>query len=151
MAAEETLQELAAKQGKEVATHQYGLEINTETFFAICKADLLLKGEGEAADNLEDGPEHSPLPNDANLGRIRLHALQFASWQELEDRAGAYGRQARHARPALCDWARRRSRVLLVTRSSDAQMLFLANKLSKMKQNTALGSRIAEVDNGAPY
>ena len=37
----------------------------------------------------------------------------------------------------------------LVTRSSDGQMLFLANKLSKMKQNTALGSRIAEVHNGS--
>jgi type I restriction enzyme M protein len=37
----------------------------------------------------------------------------------------------------------------LITRSSDGQMLFLANKLSKMKQNTRLGSRIAEVHNGS--
>ena len=37
----------------------------------------------------------------------------------------------------------------LVTRSSDGQMLFLANKLSKMKQQTKLGSRIAEVHNGS--
>ena len=37
----------------------------------------------------------------------------------------------------------------LVTRSSDGQMLFLANKLSKMKRNTPLGSRIAEVHNGS--
>ena len=37
----------------------------------------------------------------------------------------------------------------LVTRSSDGQMLFLANKLSKMKQHTPLGSRIAEVHNGS--
>jgi len=37
----------------------------------------------------------------------------------------------------------------LVTRSSDGQMLFLANKLSKMKQGTKLGSRIAEVHNGS--
>ena len=55
--AEETLQELAAEHGKEVATHLYGQEINAETF-AICKADLLLKGEGEAADNIVGGPEH---------------------------------------------------------------------------------------------
>ena len=38
---------------------------------------------------------------------------------------------------------------LLVTRSSDGQMLFLANMLSKMKQGTKLGSRIAEVHNGS--
>ena len=37
----------------------------------------------------------------------------------------------------------------LVTRSSHGQMLFLANKLSKMKQDTPLGSRIAEVHNGS--
>jgi type I restriction enzyme M protein len=37
----------------------------------------------------------------------------------------------------------------LVTRSSDGQMLFLANLLSKMKRTTRLGSRIAEVHNGS--
>ena len=41
------------------------------------------------------------------------------------------------------------SEYSLVTRSSDGQMLFLANKLSKMKQGTRLGSRIAEVHNGS--
>ena len=37
----------------------------------------------------------------------------------------------------------------LITRSSDGQMLFLANMLSKMKHATKLGSRIAEVHNGS--
>jgi type I restriction enzyme M protein len=37
----------------------------------------------------------------------------------------------------------------LVTRSSDGQMLFLANLVSKMKHATTLGSRIAEVHNGS--
>jgi len=37
----------------------------------------------------------------------------------------------------------------LVTRSSDGQLLFLANMISKMKRNTPLGSRIAEVHNGS--
>ena len=37
----------------------------------------------------------------------------------------------------------------LITRSSDGQMMFLANMLSKMKQDTPLGSRIAEVHNGS--
>ena len=36
-----------------------------------------------------------------------------------------------------------------MTRSSDGQMLFLANMLSKMKHETTLGSRIAEVHNGS--
>jgi type I restriction enzyme M protein len=37
----------------------------------------------------------------------------------------------------------------LVTRSSDGQMLFLANMASKMNHSSALGSRIAEVHNGS--
>ena len=37
----------------------------------------------------------------------------------------------------------------LVTRSSDGQLLFLANMASKMNHKSALGSRIAEVHNGS--
>ena len=37
----------------------------------------------------------------------------------------------------------------MVTRSSDGQLMFLANLISKMKQGTALGSRIASVHNGS--
>jgi type I restriction enzyme M protein len=37
----------------------------------------------------------------------------------------------------------------LITRSSDGQMMFLANMLSKMKGGTAFGSRLAEVHNGS--
>ncbi len=62
--AEETLQELARARGKQLATHLYGQEINAETY-AICKADLLLKGEGEAADNIVGGADRSTLSNDA--------------------------------------------------------------------------------------
>jgi len=58
--AEETLQQIAKDHGKEVATHLYGQEINPETY-AICKSDLLLKGDGDAADNLADGAASSPL------------------------------------------------------------------------------------------
>jgi type I restriction enzyme M protein len=62
--AEETLRELAHEKDKQVSTHLYGQEINAETY-AICKADMLLKGEGDAADNIVGGPEYSTLSNDA--------------------------------------------------------------------------------------
>ena len=41
------------------------------------------------------------------------------------------------------------SEYSLLPRSVDGQLLFLVNKLSKMKQDTPLGSRIAEVHNGS--
>ncbi len=49
--AEETLQQLTSARGHKVKTHLFGQEINAETY-AIAKADLILKGEGEAADNV---------------------------------------------------------------------------------------------------
>ena len=147
--AEETLQELAAEHGKEVATHLYGQEINAETF-AICKADLLLKGEGEAADNIVGGPEHSTLSNDANPGRefdfMLSNPPYGKSWKTDLERMGGK-RDMRDPRFVIEHAGD--PEYSLVTRSSDGQMLFLANKLSKMKQNTALGSRIAEVHNGS--
>ena len=147
--AEETLQELAAEHGKEVATHLYGQEINAETF-AICKADLLLKGEGEAADNIVGGPEYSTLSNDAYPGRefdfMLSNPPYGKSWKTDLERMGGK-RDMRDPRFVIEHAGD--PEYSLVTRSSDGQMLFLANKLSKMKQDTALGSRIAEVHNGS--
>ena len=147
--AEETLRQLAAEHGKEVATHLYGQEINAETY-AICKADLLLKGEGEAADNIVGGPEHSTLSNDAFPSRefdfMLSNPPYGKSWTTDLERIGGK-RDMRDPRFVIEHAGD--PEYSLVTRSSDGQMLFLANKLSKMKQSTALGSRIAEVHNGS--
>ena len=147
--AEETLRQLAAEHGKEVATHLYGQEINAETY-AICKADLLLKGEGEAADNIVGGPEHSTLSNDAFPSRefdfMLSNPPYGKSWKTDLERMGGK-RDMRDPRFVIEHAGD--PEYSLVTRSSDGQMLFLANKLSKMKQGTPLGSRIAEVHNGS--
>ena len=52
--AEDTLTELSREQGKDVSVHLYGQEVNPETY-AISKADLILKGEGAEADNMQYG------------------------------------------------------------------------------------------------
>ncbi len=147
--AEETLQELAQQHGRQVATHLYGQEINAETY-AICKADLLLKGEGDAADNIVGGPEHSTLSNDAFPSRefdfMLSNPPYGKSWKsDLERMGGKDGiKDPRFVIEHAGD-----PEYSLVTRSSDGQMLFLANMLSKMKRGTKLGSRIAEVHNGS--
>ena len=147
--AEETLRELAAERGKQVSTHLYGQEINAETY-AICKADLLLKGEGEAADNIVGGPEHSTLANDAFPSRefdfMLSNPPYGKSWKTDLERMGGK-KDMRDPRFVIEHGGD--PEFSLVTRSSDGQMLFLANKLSKMKQRTPLGSRIAEVHNGS--
>jgi len=147
--AEEALQQLAQDHGKQIATHLYGQEINAETY-AICKADLLLKGEGDAADNIIGGSEHSTLANDAFPSRefdfMLSNPPYGKSWKsDLERMGGKDGlKDARFLIEHAGD-----GEYSLVTRSSDGQMLFLANMLSKMKRNTPLGSRIAQVHNGS--
>jgi type I restriction enzyme M protein len=147
--AEDTLQQLASEHKKKVATHLYGQEINAETY-AIAKADLLLKGEGEAADNIVGGPEHSTLSNDAFPSRefdfMLSNPPYGKSWKsDLERLGGKDGIKD----PRFIIQHAGDSEYSLVTRSSDGQMLFLANMLSKMKHKTKLGSRIAEVHNGS--
>ena len=147
--AEETLAQLAAEQGKQVSIHMFGQEINPETY-AICKADLMLKGEGEAADNIVGGSAHSTLSRDAFPTRSFDFMLSNPpygkSWKtDLARMGGKKGmRDTRFIVEHDGD-----PELSLVTRSSDGQMLFLANMVSKMKQETALGSRIAEVHNGS--
>jgi type I restriction enzyme M protein len=147
--AEETLRQLAEEHGKQVATHLYGQEINAETY-AICKADLLLKGEGDAADNIVGGPEHSTLSNDAFPSRefdfMLSNPPYGKSWKsDLERMGGKDGiKDPRFVITHAGD-----SEYSLLTRSSDGQLLFLANMLSKMKHGTKLGSRMAEVHNGS--
>ncbi len=144
--AEDVLQQLAAERGRQVSTHLFGQEINAETY-AICKADLLLKGEGDAADNIVGGPEHSTLANDAFPSRefdfMLSNPPYGKSWKTDLERMGGKSdmRDPRFVIEHAGD-----PEYSLVTRSSDGQMLFLANKLSKMKPG---GSRIAEVHNGS--
>ncbi len=145
--ADDTLQEIAAERGKQVSTHLYGQEINAETY-AICKADMLLKGE--AADNFVGGPEHSTLSNDSfpdkEFDFMLSNPPYGKSWKtDLQRMGGKTGmRDPRFVIHHAGDPA-----YSLVTRSSDGQMLFLASMVSKMKHATPLGSRIAEVHNGS--
>jgi type I restriction enzyme M protein len=147
--AEETLQQIAKAHNKQVATHLYGQEINGETY-AICKADLLLKGDGDAADNIIGGPEHSTLANDAFRSRkfdfMLSNPPYGKSWKSDLERMG--GKKELRDPRFVIEHAGD-SEYSMITRSSDGQMLFLANMLSKMKHDTPLGSRIAEVHNGS--
>jgi type I restriction enzyme M protein len=144
--AQERLQALGREHGKDVSIHLYGQEINPETY-AITKSDLLLQGEGGEAENMVFG---STLSQDG----FRTQQFDFMlsnppygkSWKtDLERMGGKEGiTDSRFIITHDGD-----AEFSLLPRSSDGQLLFLVNKLSKMKQDTPLGSRIAEVHNGS--
>ncbi len=145
---EETLTAIGAKRGQKVECLLYGQEINPETY-AVCKADMLLKGEGENADQIVGGAEYSTLANDAFPGRefdfMLSNPPYGKSWKkDLETMGGKDGMSDPRFKVS-----HNGEELSLVTRSSDGQMLFLANMASKMNSKSALGSRIAEVHNGS--
>ena len=143
---EGTLKRLAAERGKQVAIHLFGQEVNAETY-AISKADLLLKGEGEEAENFVHA---STLSQDAFPARefdfMLSNPPYGKSWKtDLERMGGKDGlKDSRFIINHAGD-----PEFSLITRSSDGQLMFLVNMLSKMKRDTPLGSRIAEVHNGS--
>jgi len=144
--ADAMLKELAAQYGKEVTIHLYGQEINAETY-AICKADLLIKGEEER--NIAFG---STLSADAfpslEFDFMLANPPYGKSWKsDLERLCGGDKREMRDPRFVVEHDGD--PEFSLVTRSSDGQLMFLVNMLSKMKRGTRLGSRIAIVHNGS--
>ena len=147
--AEQTLQEIASEKDKRVSTHLFGQEVNNETY-AICKADMLLKGERNVDENIIGGPQHSTLSNDA----FGSQAFDFMlsnppygkSWKGDLDRMGG---KSGLKDPRFLISHGDDAEYSLVTRTSDGQMLFLANMASKMKHDSSLGSRVAEVHNGS--
>ena len=147
--AERTLHDIATPREQQVSTHLYGQEINSETY-AICKADLLLRGEKDADANIVGGPQHSTLSNDA----FGNHTFDFMlsnppygkSWKTDLDRMGG---RSDMTDPRFVIQHAEDPEYSLITRVNDGQMMFLANMLSKMKHDTPFGSRIAEVHNGS--
>ncbi|TXH39935.1 MAG: SAM-dependent DNA methyltransferase [Burkholderiaceae bacterium] len=147
--AEDELRALAESHAKEVSIHLFGQEINPETY-AICKADLLLKGEGEEAEHIVGGADKSTLSAD----QFRSREFDFMisnppygkSWKTDLERMGG---KKECSDPRFIISHGGDPEFKLITRSSDGQLMFLVNKLSKMKHNTPFGSRIALVHNGS--
>lgn len=131
--AEETLHQLNAS----AKLIPYGQELNDETF-AVCKADMLIKGNDAA--NIRDG---NTLTNDQFAGFTFDYILSNPpfgrEWKNEKSRVEAEAKKGFAGRfgPGL-------------PASGDSQMLFLLTAISKMKSRKNGGSRIAIIHNGSP-
>ncbi len=131
--AEEYLHEL----NKSTELLAFGQELNDQTF-AICKADMFIKGNN--ADYIKDG---NTLSDDQFEGHtfdyIISNPLFGREWKnektkvEVEAKRGFAGRFGAG-----------------LPETSDGQMLFLLTAISKMKDISQGGSRIAIIHNGSP-
>lgn len=144
--AQERLLTLAARRGKKVSIHLFGQEINPETY-AICKADMLLKGEGEQAEHISYG---STLSMDGNASRqfdfMLSNPPYGKSWKTDAEKMGGKKEILDSRFNAYLEGG---EQLTMIPRVSDGQLLFLLNNVAKMKKDSPLGSRIAEVHNGS--
>lgn len=144
--AQDRLLTLAKRRGKKVSIHLFGQEVQPETY-AICKADMLLKGDGDQADHIAYG---STLSADGHAPRqfdfMLANPPYGKSWKvDAEKMGGKKDILDSRFNTYLEDG----TPMAMIPRVSDGQLLFLLNNVAKMKKDTPLGSRIAEVHNGS--
>ncbi len=145
--AEERIQRLSQKAGKKVSIHLYGQE-NADETYAIARADMLVKGEGSQANNIFFG---STISNDGFPGETFDFCLSnppFGTSWKKDLAAWGLTKKDDITDPRF-QVTYRGEDFSLLPDIGDPQMLFLANNISKMKQDTPLGSRIVEVHNGS--
>lgn len=131
--AEEYLHEL----NKSTELLAFGQELNDQTF-AICKADMLIKGNN--ADYIKDG---NTLSHDQFEGYTFDYIISNPPFgREWKNEKAKVEAEAKRG------FAGRFGAGLPAT--SDGQMLFLMTAISKMKEPEKGGSRIAIIHNGSP-
>lgn len=144
--AQDRLLTLAKRRGKEVAIHLFGQEINPETY-AICTADMLLRGDGEEAEHIMYG---STLSDDQHASRqfdfMLSNPPYGKSWKTDAEKMGG---KKEILDTRFNTYLEGGDVMPMIPRTSDGQLLFLLNNVAKMKKDTELGSRIAEVHNGS--
>ena len=128
--------EFITKNNPDIDVVLYGQEINDE-IYAICKADMLMKGED--ADNIK-GP-FSTLSND----KLKDNKFDYMisnppygrDWEQDKEAVDAEAKKGFDGRFGAG-----------LPRKSDGQLLFIQHMISKMKTNEK--SRIAVITNGSP-
>lgn len=128
--------EFITKNNPDIDVVLYGQEINDE-IYAICKADMLMKGED--ADNIK-GP-FSTLSND----KLKDNKFDYMISNP------PYGRDWEQDKESVDEEAEKGFDGRFgagLPRKSDGQLLFIQHMISKMKTNGK--SRIAVITNGSP-
>lgn len=128
----------------------YGKEINDETY-AICKSDMMIKGNNP--ENIRVGSTLSTDEFSSNRFDFMLSNPPYGKSWASEQKHIKEGKEVVDGRfkVKLKDYWGVESEQEAIPRSSDGQLLFLMEMVTKMKspQDSPLGSRIASVHNGS--
>ena len=159
--AEERIQQLATERGRQVKINLYGQELQPETY-ATCKADLMLSSSANTFQYKHAGATRerffcgSTISNDGHPGMkfdFCISNPPFGTpWKEDLKAWGLKENEKdkiADRRFVIPQGYRDKDALRFIPGIGDPQMLFLANNVSRMKNDTELGTRIVEVHNGS--
>lgn len=133
--------------------HLYGQE-NTGEMYAICKSDMLLKGEDP--DKIQFGSTLSQYGFDPNLkfNFMLTNPPYGTSWKEDQKELNVGTAKKIEINDSrfnleIKNFKGEKVKTCLTSRSNDGQLMFMLHMLSKMKDPKDGGSRIASVHNGS--
>jgi type I restriction enzyme M protein len=133
--------------------HLYGQE-NTGEMYAICKSDMLLKGEDP--DKIKFGSTLSEYGFDPDLrfNFMLTNPPYGTTWKQDQDNLNVGTDKKisivdRRFNLPVRDFEGNKTVTCLTSRSNDGQLMFMLHMLAKMKDPSDGGSRIASVHNGS--
>jgi len=133
--------------------HLYGQE-NTGEMYAVCKSDMLLKGEDP--DKIKFGSTLSEYGFDPDLkfNFMLTNPPYGTSWkQDIDNLNVGAGKKVsiidKRFNLKIKNFKGELEETCLTSRSNDGQLMFMLHMLSKMKDPKDGGSRIASVQNGS--
>lgn len=133
--------------------HLYGQE-NTGEMYAVCKSDMLLKGEDP--DKIKFGSTLSEYGFDPDLkfNFMLTNPPYGVSWKQDIDNLNVSTTKKvsitdRRFNLPIKNFKGKPEETCLTSRSNDGQLMFMLHMLSKMKDPKDGGSRIASVHNGS--
>lgn len=157
--AQERIRQLGKERGKNISISIYGQEQAPDTY-ATCKADLMISGEIQSFQYNECGQQReyiaygSTLSQDGHAGETYDFCISnppFGTpWKEdLKKRGLTEKEKAKFTDSRFAITGEDGREISFLPDIDDCQMMFLANNLSRMQDDTPTGTRIVEVHNGS--
>ncbi len=157
--AQQRIEEIAAERGKKININIFGQELQPETY-ATCKADLMISGNiksfhyNRGAESRQYIAFGSTISQDGHAGEkfdFCISNPPFGTpWKEdLKNKGLTDKEKDKFLDSRFYLGYSGPSSTSFIPGIGDCQMLFLANNISRMKNDTPQGTRIVEVHNGS--
>lgn len=155
--AQDRLEDIAGERGMRLKTYLFGQELQPETF-ATCKADLMLSGHSQDFTYRQGGVMRyrfvngSTISDDGHPGKnfdFCISNPPFGTPWKKDFEVWGSPKKKEDVPDTRFSCIMDSKQMTFVPNIGDPQMLFLANNVSRMKEDTELGTRIVEIHNGS--